>query len=1026
MAASASFKQQCPSCEAMVPIKDPSFIGRKIDCPKCKYRFVVEDPASEEDAEEAKTSKGSKNGKAAPADKRSGNGKAATATAVKKKPGLRARRDEEEEEDEAPKKKKSGTSMTLILGIGLAAVAVILLVVGLVVLLGSGGNSPANNNPANRGASSGSGTDGGAPDENNNTPPAGPSLTDVTNLLPNETQMVLSCNVDRLLASSAKRLAFETAGGFVTESFQKKMGIPVEEVTRMVTAVKDPQSPEGWTFGVLRTAKPVKLETLVQSLGLVKDAKSPIEGQDFYTVTGEIDSFTRFLLADPQPSKPLNFHYYDDQTLIFASAAPMQAFLTAKRQPKFLTQPSGSGSATDSNNNPSNEGGPAGMPAGMMPPGGGSGPPAGMMPPGGGSGPPAGKGAPPGMTPPAGGAGGPPAGMMSPAPGGGGGPPAGMMPPGMMAPGGSGSEQAQPAASSSYMTIKTPLKTVLDLAEDVKPAPIFSLVADSEFMQKQAELSAQLGDLRQLQQIQNLDRLAAFGGAVHQFTNSKCSGTAVWELKNEDDARTTEKGLRLVAPLLAPVLGKALDMKIGVEEAPGAGFGMPSGMMPPGGGAGMMPGGPGMPGSGGPGGMMMPPGGGSGPGMMPKGPVPGGMGGPGGAGMMPPGGGRGMMPPGGGAGMMPPGAGPGGNPDQPGAKPDNEKPTSMVSIGLKDKSVTVHWDLTLSDPAYQAIVRGGEQVVVKMKGAADMTGRSRVHELAAALKAYADKNGAFPRGTVERRVAAERANLPWQPDQRVSWMASLLPFLGQGEYARVAAKIQPDKSWNEDENFYIAQMLVPQFLASDYPSATWWTPYPGMLIPVANTHFVAVAGVGIDAADYSAADPAVTKKLGVFGYDRVTLVADIKDGLEQTIALLQVPADYKTPWLAGGGSTVRGVGESGSVRPFVCVTYQGKRGTYAVMADGKVRFIPETIADETFQALCTIKGGEKIANLDQIAPVVPAPEVKTELKAALPPAPASTPVVPAVPGTATPTTPAAPAASIPPGAPAGLPMAPRN
>src|SRR5262249_48329215 len=69
MATGTSFKQQCPSCEAMVPIRDPGLIGRKIDCPKCKYRFVVEEPEPEadEDDEDDKPSKkkgGDKNGKA--------------------------------------------------------------------------------------------------------------------------------------------------------------------------------------------------------------------------------------------------------------------------------------------------------------------------------------------------------------------------------------------------------------------------------------------------------------------------------------------------------------------------------------------------------------------------------------------------------------------------------------------------------------------------------------------------------------------------------------------------------------------------------------------------------------------------------------------------------------------------------------------------------------------------------------------------------------------------------------------------
>src|SRR6266849_318464 len=52
MAVSASFKQQCPSCEALVPIKDIGMVGKKIDCPKCKYRFVIEFPGEAVDPEE--------------------------------------------------------------------------------------------------------------------------------------------------------------------------------------------------------------------------------------------------------------------------------------------------------------------------------------------------------------------------------------------------------------------------------------------------------------------------------------------------------------------------------------------------------------------------------------------------------------------------------------------------------------------------------------------------------------------------------------------------------------------------------------------------------------------------------------------------------------------------------------------------------------------------------------------------------------------------------------------------------------
>jgi hypothetical protein len=152
--------------------------------------------------------------------------------------------------------------------------------------------------------------------------------------------------------------------------------------------------------------------------------------------------------------------------------------------------------------------------------------------------------------------------------------------------------------------------------------------------------------------------------------------------------------------------------------------------------------------------------------------------------------------------------------------------------------------------------------------------------------------------------------------------------------------------------------------------------YPGAPIPVAATHFVAVSGLGLDSADYKANDPAVAKKLGIFGYDRATKLEDIK-APGNTIALLMVPPTTKMPWLAGGGSTVRGISDDDKdddiVQPFVCVKHENKEGTYAIMGDGKVRFIAKNIDPKIFRAMCTINGGEQIADLDKIAPEVPAP-----------------------------------------------------
>src|SRR6516164_3833389 len=56
MAVSASFKQQCPSCKAMISIKE-SMIGKKVECTKCKDKFIAERPDDDEPEEQAPSRK---------------------------------------------------------------------------------------------------------------------------------------------------------------------------------------------------------------------------------------------------------------------------------------------------------------------------------------------------------------------------------------------------------------------------------------------------------------------------------------------------------------------------------------------------------------------------------------------------------------------------------------------------------------------------------------------------------------------------------------------------------------------------------------------------------------------------------------------------------------------------------------------------------------------------------------------------------------------------------------------------------
>jgi len=272
--------------------------------------------------------------------------------------------------------------------------------------------------------------------------------------------------------------------------------------------------------------------------------------------------------------------------------------------------------------------------------------------------------------------------------------------------------------------------------------------------------------------------------------------------------------------------------------------------------------------------------------------------------------------------------------------------------------------------------------MVMLHGAAQMAeSRPRIFDLAEAVKDDSKKNLAFPRGTADRKGL--NFGRPYPPDERVSWMAQLLPYLG---YEDVYRDINPERGWRPeydagnkrwlDDNARAGAVLIPAFLDPASHPRTWSMQLPSMPGRIYGaTHYVGIAGVGLDAAEYSADDPVQAKKMGIFGYYRQTKLDDVKDGLSNTILMIQVPPTYKRPWIAGGGATVMGVPEKNSIAPFVSTKRGDKAGTYVLMADGSVRFITADISDDVFKALCTINGGDK-ADGDKDTQPVPPPAAK--------------------------------------------------
>jgi prepilin-type N-terminal cleavage/methylation domain-containing protein/prepilin-type processing-associated H-X9-DG protein len=180
------------------------------------------------------------------------------------------------------------------------------------------------------------------------------------------------------------------------------------------------------------------------------------------------------------------------------------------------------------------------------------------------------------------------------------------------------------------------------------------------------------------------------------------------------------------------------------------------------------------------------------------------------------------------------------------------------------------------------------------------------------------------------------------PEDRLSWMVALLPYVEQD-----SVRNQFDIEKGYAGNLQAAQTRIKIFLC---PSA------PEMATGEAITHYVAVAGIGHDAATRPAGAPGN----GFMGYDRLTSLADIKDGTSNTIALMETRHGLG-PWARGGTATLRGFDPDdapwcGEQRPFG----GHPNGMQVAMADGSVRFFPTSTDPKQLAAAITIAGGEPV------------------------------------------------------------------
>jgi prepilin-type N-terminal cleavage/methylation domain-containing protein len=227
--------------------------------------------------------------------------------------------------------------------------------------------------------------------------------------------------------------------------------------------------------------------------------------------------------------------------------------------------------------------------------------------------------------------------------------------------------------------------------------------------------------------------------------------------------------------------------------------------------------------------------------------------------------------------------------------------------------------------------------------------QNNLRQLLLAFHHFHDTAKSAPISTMGRQDALAEGSFPpgcfgpgTTPEERLSWVVKLLPYLEQNALYR-----QFDLTKGYAGNLPAAQTRIVPFICPDSKEATTADTV---------THYVAMSGIGRDAAR----QPAGAAGNGFMGYDRLTSLKMITDGTSNTIALLETRSGLG-PWARGGASTLRGFDPAdvplhGDNRPF-----GGHANVmHAGMADASVRSISASIDAQRLAAEITIAGGESI------------------------------------------------------------------
>jgi prepilin-type processing-associated H-X9-DG protein len=248
--------------------------------------------------------------------------------------------------------------------------------------------------------------------------------------------------------------------------------------------------------------------------------------------------------------------------------------------------------------------------------------------------------------------------------------------------------------------------------------------------------------------------------------------------------------------------------------------------------------------------------------------------------------------------------------------------------------------------------------ILHLRGTASrVTCQNNLRVIGRALAAYHEEHAQYPAAIIPNLTLT-------RPDQHLSWLAAILPYLDPPMPSLKAKSTAPrpgpaqvawehlnvNQAWDAEENRAAATTYIRWFVCDAYD---------GRAVPQspALTTYVGLSGIGPDAASLPASDP----RAGFFGYDRTVTRDKLQAARGESRTMIVAETSFMVgPWAVGGAATVRDLDPaqrpySGPGRPFGG-NHPG--GLNVLFVDGVVEWYSDNTDPHILEAMVPIAAPE--------------------------------------------------------------------